>query len=310
MRQGLQRSVGIAVGFAADLAAGDPARHHPVAGFGSVAARIEQVIYRDHRLSGTIYAAALVLGASALGVCAGSALAIAGLTWTVIGGTSLRRTASAIADRIEAGDVDGARELIPWLCGRDPQSLDADGIVRAALESVAENTSDATVAPLLWGAVAGGAGLAGYRAANTLDAMVGYRNARYERFGWAAARIDDVLNYVPARVSGLLIVACAPLVGGSSREAIMAWRRDSSAHPSPNAGVVESTMAGALGVQLGGETVYAHGVELRPYLGRGSVPEVGDLRRAIRLSGAVQIGSAALAVAISQFVLRSRRRTA
>ena len=189
--------------------------------------------------------------------------------------------------------------------------LDEAGIARATLESIAENTSDATVAPLFWGALAGPVGLLGYRAVNTLDAMVGYRNDRYRNFGWAAARLDDVANLAPARLTGVLTVAAAPLVGGSSRAAVDAWRRDAHAHPSPNAGVAEASMAGALGVTLGGPTQYRHGVEQRPKLGQGPAPTVVDLRRAVRVSRAVQAGavavSAVLAVAVGEFLLGGHR---
>ncbi len=163
----------------------------------------------------------------------------------------------------------GPRQLLPSLCGRDPAALDADGLVRAALESLAENTSDAQVAPLLWTAVGGAPGALVYRAINTLDAMVGYRSPKYARFGWAAARLDDVANVVPARLTAALVVVCAPLVGGSPTGAVRAWRRDAARHPSPNAGVVEAAFAGALGVRLGGPTRYPHGLEIRPALGDG-----------------------------------------
>ncbi|MEC3915919.1 cobalamin biosynthesis protein [Nocardia sp. CDC160] len=233
--------------------------------------------------------------ASALGEIALTAAA----TWTVLGGTTLAKTGRAMADRLEAGDIDGARELLPSLCGRDPEVLDADGLARAALESIAENTSDATVAPLVWGAMAGVPGLLAYRAVNTLDAMVGYRNERYNHFGWAAARTDDMANLIPARVSGLITVALAPIVGGRPADAWQAWHRDAAKHPSPNAGVAEASMAGALGVRLGGKTQYRHGVELRPTLGDGPAPRVHDLRRAVRLSEAVQIATALAAAAVA-----------
>jgi len=202
-----------------------------------------------------------------------------------------------MARRLESGDVDGARALLPSLCGRDPAVLDADGLARAALESIAENTSDAAVGPLVWGAIAGVPGLLGYRAINTLDAMIGYRDERYRRFGWAAARTDDVANLLPARLTGLLTAALAPVVGGRPRAVLRAWRRDAGKHPSPNAGVAEAAMAGALGVRLGGRTRYRHGTELRPTLGDGPAPTVADLRRAVRLSEAVQVGAVAVAAA-------------
>jgi adenosylcobinamide-phosphate synthase len=228
---------------------------------------------------------------------------IAVTTWTVLGGTTLARTGRAMADRLEAGDLAGARALLPSLCGRDPDLLDADGLARAAVESIAENTSDATVAPLVWGALAGVPGLLAYRAVNTLDAMVGYRNDRYRNFGWAAARTDDLANLLPARLSGILTAVLAPVAGGRPAAALRAWRRDAAKHPSPNAGVAESAMAGALGVRLGGRTEYRHGTELRPTLGDGPAPRVADLRRAVILSEAVQFATAvtaALAVSCSR----------
>ena len=165
---------------------------------------------------------------------------------------------------------------------------------------MAENTADAVVAPLLWGALAGVPGLLGYRAVNTLDAMVGHRSPRYVRFGWAAARLDDVANLLPARVCALLTAAVAPAVGGSPGASLRAWRRDGGAHPSPNAGPVEAAAAGALGVTLGGRTVYPHGAEERPRLGDGPPPGAADLRRAARLSRLVGVAATGLAAAVPQ----------
>ena len=157
-------------------------------------------------------------------------------------------------------------------------------MARATVESVAENTSDAVVAPLLWGAVAGVPGLLGYRAVNTLDAMVGHRSPRYERFGWAAARLDDLVNWVPARVAGLAAAA-----GGAAGRRITGGgaagrRRDAGQHPSPNAGVVEAAFAGALGIRLGGRNVYDGQVEDRGVLGDGRAVEIADIARANRLA--------------------------
>lgn len=300
----MSRAAGLLLGVVADRTLGDPRRGHPVAGFGTTAAALERVTYRDDRAAGVLHVVVLVGGAAALGALAPrrSTLATAAATWAVLGGTSLVREGRGMAAEL-AADLGAARRRLPSLCGRDPAALDTDGLARAALESVAENTSDATVAPLFWGAVAGVPGLLAYRAVNTLDAMVGYRNDRYTRFGWAAARLDDVANLVPARLTGVLTVLLAPLVGGSPRAAWSAWRADAAAHPSPNAGVVEASAAGALGVQLGGETVYPHRVEQRPRLGCGRTPVPADLERAVRLSTAVQAGaavvSAALAVAVA-----------
>jgi adenosylcobinamide-phosphate synthase len=220
-------------------------------------------------------------------------------TWVALGGTTLARTGSEMADLLDAGDFDAARELLPSLCGRDPSVLDAQGLARAACESVAENTSDAQVAPLFWAALAAVPGVLAYRAVNTLDAMIGNRSSRYARFGWAAARLDDLANYVPARLTGALVLACAPLTGGSPLRAAQAWRRDAARHPSPNAGIPEATFAGALGVRLGGATQYRHELEIRPTLGDGPAPGVADLRCAVRLSRLVQAGALVVAVAIS-----------
>ena len=301
-----QRALGLLLGVAADAVVGDPRRWHPVAGFGTIAAHLERLTYRDSRRAGVLHVAVLLAGVllPARRRRSPEVIRTAVAAWAVLGGTSLLREGAAMAAELAAGEVTSARSRLPSLCGRDPAGLDTAGLARAALESVAENTSDAVVAPLLWGAVAGVPGLLGYRAVNTLDAMIGHRSARYERFGWAAARLDDLLNFIPARTAGSLTVCVAPLVGGSGRAALTAWRRDGSAHPSPNAGVVEAATAGALGVRLGGETVYPYGTQQRPQLGVGAPPTTADLRRAVRLSRTVQfsaaIASAALAVAIDQ----------
>ncbi|MGK8508689.1 cobalamin biosynthesis protein [Nocardia asiatica] len=301
MQKGTSTAIGLLLGFALDRAFGDPRRWHPVAGFGSAVAALESVTYADRRAAGLVHEALAVGAVAGLGMAVrrGGVVSTAVATWTVLGGRSLARTGHAMADRLADGDLAGARALLPALCGRDPQSLDADGLARAALESVAENTSDAAVAPVVWGAVAGVPGLLGYRAVNTLDAMIGYRNERYRRFGWAAARVDDVANLIPARLTGLLTAALAPTIGGRPAAALAAWRRDAAEHPSPNAGVVEAAMAGALGVRLGGRTQYPHGVELRPVLGDGPAPTVHDLRRAVRLSEAVQLAATLLAAAVA-----------
>ena len=300
-------AAGILGGQLADALIGDPSRGHPVAGFGWAASTLERRSYRDSRAAGAAHIAVLVGGLIGAGTLAqrraraswlfGSLTAVA--TWTALGGTTLARTGSAMADLLDAGDMDGARALLPSLCGRDPAALDADGLARAACESVAENTSDAQVAPLLWAAVAGLPGVLAYRGINTLDAMIGHRSPRYLRFGWAAARLDDVANYLPARLTGALAVGCAPLVGGSAAGAARAWRRDAARHPSPNAGVPEAAFAGALGVQLGGPTQYRHQLEIRPALGEGPGPGVADLRRAVRLSRTVQAGALVVALLIS-----------
>ena len=293
------KAAALAGGVALDALLADPRSGHPVALFGRAAQAVESRVYADTRLRGAAFTAACVLGAVVPAALAHHStrgwprFAVTALTaWTVLGGTSLAREAERIAAVLRAGDLPAARERLPALCGRDPARLDAAGMTRAVVESVAENTSDAVVAPLLWGAVAGLPGLAAYRAVNTLDAMVGYRSPRYARFGWASARLDDAANWVPARLTGLLAAACAPLAGGSAAAAFGAMRRYGSRHPSPNAGRCEASFAGALGVQLGGTNVYDGQPEHRPELGEGRPPCPEDIRRAVRLSRAVTIAAA------------------
>jgi adenosylcobinamide-phosphate synthase len=310
------RLVGVLVGCLADLLLGDPRVGHPVAGFGAAAAAVERVTYRDTRIGGAAHVGVLVGAVSLLGAALQrharrrgplwSVAATAVATWTALGGTSLARTGLAMGDLLSRGDVEDAKRLLPSLCGRDPARLDAAGVTRAAVESVAENTSDAHVAPLLWATAGGVPAVLGYRAVNTLDSMVGHRSPRYARFGWAAARLDDAANYVAARVTAALVVLCAPVVGGSPSGAVLAWRHDAARHPSPNAGVVEAAFAGALGVRLGGPTLYQYELQIRPTLGEGVPPSVADLRRAVRLSRTVQAGATALCLTLSAAVRSGR----
>jgi adenosylcobinamide-phosphate synthase len=299
-------AAGLVLGAAADLLLADPRRGHPVAGFGTAASALERRVWRNSRTAGVGYALALTAAATGLGSALDRStrahpgvrtLVTAAATWTVLGGTSLGRAAATMHAALAGGDLAAARAALPALAGRDPSRLTEAELARATVESVAENTADAAVAPLFWGAVAGIPGLLAYRAVNTLDAMVGHRSARYERFGWAAARLDDLANWLPARITAALTVLCAPLAGGSAGGALRIWRRDGAAHPSPNAGRCEAAAAGALQLQLGGRNVYGSRVEERPVLGDGRPPRAADIHRATRLSRAVWIAAAILAAA-------------
>jgi len=301
----VSRALGLALGFAADRIVGDPARWHPVAGFGRAATALERTTYADSRGPGVAHVVLLVGGVVAVGSVAERGprtLVTAAATWAVLGGRSLDREAAAVADLMAAGRLDDARERLTHLVGRDTTRLDEAEVARAAIESLAENTSDAVVAPLVCGALAGVPGLLGYRAANTLDAMIGHRSPRYERFGQAAARLDDLLNLPGSR----LTAALATLLGADRAAARRAWRRDAGRHPSPNAGPVEAAFAGALGIRLGGTTVYAGRVEHRPELGDGRPPGQHDISRAIELAG--RVGRAAVVVAVLVIALRPSRR--
>jgi hypothetical protein len=218
-----------------------------------------------------------------------------------VAGRALGEEAMAIGERLAADDLDGARRRLPALVGRDPESLDAKGVTRAVVESVAENTVDAVVAPACWAGILGAPGAGMYRAVNTLDAMVGHRNERYGRFGWAAARLDDAANWLPARLAGVLVAAVRPRQAGEVLAAVL----HPPAHPSPNAGVVEAAFAAALGLRLGGDTVYAGRVDPRPTFGSGRPPEPADIAAAVRLSRDVTLALAAVLAAPA--VLRTLR---
>ncbi|MFC0532235.1 cobalamin biosynthesis protein [Phytohabitans kaempferiae] len=304
----LANAAGMLAGFAVDALVGDPRRFHPVAGFGHAASALERRLYRPDRLAGAAYAA-IAVGAPVAAAVAATvatrrrpvtrAVLVAAGTWAALGARTLRREAAHMAGALERADLSAARGRLGHLCGRDPSALDEPELARATVESVAENTSDAVVAPLFWGAVAGLPGLVGYRVANTLDAMVGHRSARYARFGTASARLDDALNLLPARLTAALTVAVAPVVDGDRAETLRVWRRDGADHPSPNAGHCESAMAGALGVRLGGRNVYFGRSEVRPFLGDGPRPVARDIRRAARLSGTVGAAAALLAAGVA-----------
>jgi adenosylcobinamide-phosphate synthase len=215
-------------------------------------------------------------------------------TYVAVAGKALAAAAENVAVPLRAGDLAASRQVLPALVGRDPSRLDGQEISRAVVESVAENTVDAIVAPVFWATVAGAPGVLAYRALNTLDAMVGHRSPRYARFGWASARADDFAAWVPARVTALLVAAVRP---ASATRIWMAVHTQAPSHPSPNAGVAEASFAAALGLRLGGRNRYGHGTEVRPALGDGRPPEVGDIERARALSRDVTIALGALVLA-------------
>ena len=308
------RPLGLLIGFAADRILGDPQRFHPVAGFGWAASALERRCYADSRHHGAAFTATLVGGTVLIGAVTERAtrgqplahtLVTAVATWAVLGGRSLEREATAIDAHLAAGDLAAARRRLTHLVARETTNLSEYEIARAVVESVAENTSDAVVAPLFWGAVAGVPGLLGYRAINTLDAMVGYRNDRYRRFGWASARLDDAANLAPARAGGLLVCAADP---AHARAAWRTWRRDAAAHPSPNAGVVESAFAGALGIRLGGTNTYHGTVEHRVVMGDGRAPTAADIARTNALARRVGRAAAASAALLAFRHLHWNRR--
>lgn len=275
----LPRPVAAAAGIMLDRVLDEPADDfHPVVLFGRVMNSVERDLYAERRHAGVAHAA---IGAG-IGVGAGFLLRSTTVaTAFAVAGHALDRSAGRVCIALEAGDLEAARSLLPSLVGRDPSGLDAKQIARAVVESVAENTVDAVVAPALWGAMAGAPGTLGYRAVNTLDSMVGHHSTRYEIYGWASARLDDASNWVPARLTAALVALVRP---ARVEEIWRAVRTQAPSHPSPNAGVAEAAFAAALGVRLGGPNRYDDRSEVRAPLGTGPAPEPADIERAVRLS--------------------------
>ncbi|MVW75786.1 adenosylcobinamide-phosphate synthase CbiB [Pseudomonas xionganensis] len=276
----------ILAALALDAALGEPKRGHPLVAFGRLAARIEQRFnpagggWRSHGVSAWCLA---VLPLTMLVWLLGQ---VSSLGWAVdiialyfaLGLRSLGEHAQPVALALRLGDLAGARQRVGYLVSRDTTELDAAGVARAGTESVLENGSDAVFAALFWFAVAGAPGVVLYRLSNTLDAMWGYRTPRFERFGWAAAKIDDALNYIPAR-----LVALTYALLGSTGLALRCWQRQAPQWDSPNAGPVMASGAGALGVSLGGAAQYHGEVHQRPVLGEGPVAQARDIERALNL---------------------------
>ncbi|QQQ02477.1 adenosylcobinamide-phosphate synthase CbiB [Lysobacter enzymogenes] len=294
-----------------DAALGEPRRAHPLVAFGRLARALETALHADSRARGLAAwtLATLPLSAAAgwlhcalwqWSAWAGGAFAALAL-YFAIGLRSLREHAVPVAEALDAGRLEDARAAVGRIVSRDAHALDAERVAAAATESVLENGSDAVFAALFWFALLGPAGAVLYRLSNTLDAMWGYRSERYERFGWAAARIDDALNWVPARLTALTYAAL-----GDGARALRCWRAQAPRWDSPNAGPVMAAGAGALGVRLGGDAPYRGVWESRPQLGEGATPDAGSIRRALAL---VERGTALwlLAVAVAAFALAGWR---
>lgn len=283
---------------AADAVTAEPASEvHPVAWFGSLMRRSEQLVWADRRPNGVLHlgvgVAVAAATAWALEAAIGRPSAAVVAATVALGGRMLGDVAIDVGDALERDDLAGARAATSMLVGRDPSTLDEAEIVRAVFESVAENTVDAVTSTLLWTSAAGARGALVHRAVNTLDAMVGHRNERYGRFGWASARADDAVNWIPARVTAVAVAVVRPQRAGAVYRAV---RRDARNHPSPNGGVVETAFAAALGVRLSGVNRYGDRIEQRGPLGDGPPPVHHDIARAVRLGRDVAWCVAALPV--------------
>jgi adenosylcobinamide-phosphate synthase len=279
-------AIPMALGLILDRLLGEPSRFHPLVGFGRYASAVERLFRRvgASRGVGLLAWSAAVLPWVALAGSLRTAnlwvglLLDVGLLYFAIGSRSLAEHARAVATPLLAGDLAGARQRLSWIVSRDTRELDETGVAKATVESVLENGNDAIFGALFWFALLGGPGALMFRLANTLDAMWGYRTERYLRFGWAAARIDDVLNYIPARLTALSYA----LLGHTSN-ALHCWRTQAPVWDSPNAGPVMSAGAGALDIALGGPAIYHGHLEIRPPLGAGKSPRAADIDKALVL---------------------------
>jgi adenosylcobinamide-phosphate synthase len=309
-------ALAMAVALGVEAAVGWPARlqariGHPVIWIGALIDVLDHRLNREtespaRRIAAGGVAAALTIGATAAtGWVLESALpaglagvALAGaLAWPLVAARSLHDHVAPVAAALAAGDVEGARAAVSWLVGRDPTRLDAAGIARAAVESLAENASDGVTAPLFWGALFGLPGIAAYKAVNTLDSMIGHRTPRHRHFGRVSARLDDAANWIPARLTGLAFA----LASGRPSAALAAMAQDARRHRSPNAGWPESALAGALGVRLSGPRVYHDRVADEPWLNAAAPdPTAADIAQALRLyrRAMALVGAALLAAGL------------
>ncbi len=264
-----------------DRLLGEVARWHPLVGFGNLAAVIEKKLNQRSLVFGIlawlIVVAPWVALAFWLRPHAPFAVDVV-LLYFALGAQSLCEHAAAIAKPLHEGRLDEARQRVGWIVSRETSQLDASGVAKAGVESILENGNDAIFATLFWFALLGGPGALLFRLANTLDAMWGYRTARYNLFGRFAARFDDALNWLPARLTALTYALL-----GETRQAFNCWRAQAPGWDSPNAGPVMSAGAGSLGIALGGTAIYHGQEEVRPPLGQGPAPVAGDLQRAITL---------------------------
>lgn len=288
---------------------------HPVTWFGALIAMLDRLFNRDawppslRKISGIATIAVLVAIAGIAGFfltemtryVTGGNVILALVASIFIAQRSLYQHVSRVRLAFTSDGLAGARIAVSMIVGRDPNQLDEAAVSRAAIESAAENFSDGIVAPVFWLALLGLPGLLAYKAINTADSMIGHRSERYRWFGWAAARLDDLVNLVPARLSGPLLAIVAPVANGSAATSFQVMIRDAARHRSPNAGWPESAMAGALGIALAGPRRYAEGLVNDPFLNAGAreAATPDDIRRALDLFVAACLLQAAIYAALA-----------
>lgn len=286
----------VMAGWGADRLLGEPPTAvHPVALFGSAMTRLEQHLYGDDRWRGVVYTAIGAGVGAAVGFLArksaGPLVSTVVVSGFAMAGKMLESESRRVARALDDGDLVEARRRVGMLVGRRTDELGESDIARAVIESLAENTTDAVIATMFWATIAGATGAASHRCINTMDAMVGHHNPRFERFGWASARLDDLANWLPARLTTGAVIIARPR---RAVDVIRTVRRDAARHPSPNGGLVEAAFAAALGLQLGGSNIYDGEVDDRGLLGDGKQPVGADIERAVVL--ARQVAVAALAI--------------
>ncbi|MCF6281434.1 MAG: adenosylcobinamide-phosphate synthase CbiB [Candidatus Polarisedimenticolaceae bacterium] len=266
-----------------DSLLGEPRRWHPLVGFGWLADKMEKSVNQPEsgsRLAGLVALLILITPFILIAALLDNQSPFIGLLllYLALGGRSLIEHAQQIATSLKQGDLERSRRQVGWIVSRETGEMQSSDVARATIESILENGSDAIFGALFWFLVAGAPGVVGYRLVNTLDAMWGYRSSRFQHFGWAAARLDDLLNLAPARLTALTYALV-----GSFQQAIRCWSQQAAHWDSPNAGPVMAAGAGALNIRLGGAAIYHGKTHQRPILGCGSEPDVADIERAIKL---------------------------
>ena len=316
----LYNTIAMAIGFGLDALLGDPhGWPHLVIGYGKLISLLEKLCYdwKNKRLAGAVLVICMLLfAAGSAGLVLYLCMLIHPVVYVIVGGVlcwqclaakSLKVESEKVYKALKEGGLQSGRDAVAMIVGRDVNVLDEDGVVRAAVETVAENTSDGEIAPLLYMALFGPVGGCVYKAINTMDSMLGYRNERYERFGTVAARLDDVANFIPARFAALIMMVASAAVGLTASGAFRIWKCDRYKHASPNSAQTESVMAGALEVRLAGDAVYGGVVHKKEYIGDDIRPiDIEDIHRSQRLMTVTSVlaFAAAVIVRMAIFIIR------
>ncbi|MFQ9513377.1 MAG: adenosylcobinamide-phosphate synthase CbiB [Clostridia bacterium] len=310
----IAQSAAVSIGFVLDAIFGDPDfKLHPIRLIGYLISLLEKVMRRiftkNERLGGAVMAICVLI------ICGGVPFAIlffayrlnyffgiaieSVICYFMLAAKSLKQAGMSVYKPLKNGDVDGARKSVSMIVGRDTESLDDMGITKAAVETVAENTSDGVIAPLIYMAIGGGVLGCVYKAINTMDSMVGYKNDRYINFGRFAAKLDDIANYIPSRISAYLMIFASKIMGYNSRNAYRIFKRDSRNHASPNSAQTESVVAGALEIQLAGDAYYFGKLYKKPFIGDSIKPiKYDNIADSIKLMYMTSVISAVLFVGL------------